>query len=63
MWGPCNINIVFRLYVVNCSDMWDLKAFPGKFLTIRPTEILRLNVRMISAVYHNNLMAIFLSDH
>ena len=71
--------------------MWDLKAFPGKFLRIRPTEIdfesnfsstsqhLRsteysnfliakkiedytLNMRMISAVYHNNLIVKYLSD-
>ena len=61
--------------------MWDLNAYPGKILGIRPTEIefesdfssisqylstlpflllkilridpLRLNVRLISAVYHN----------
>jgi len=30
---------VCRLYVVNFVDMWDMKACPGKFLRIRPTEI------------------------
>ena len=30
--------------------MWDLKAYPGKFLRIRPTEI---ELRVISAVYHS----------
>ena len=24
---------------MNFVDMWDLKAFPGEFLRIRPTEI------------------------
>ena len=28
-----------RLYVVNFVDMWDLKALPGEFLRITPTEI------------------------
>ena len=28
-----------QLYLVNFVDMWDLKACPGKFLRIRPTEI------------------------
>ena len=29
----------------------------------RELDPLRLNVRLILAVYHNNLMAIYLSDH
>ena len=35
------------------------------FLLLKNLELepLRMNVRMISAVYHNNLMAIYLSDH
>ena len=31
--------LVFRLYVVNFVDVWNLKVCPGKFLRIRPTEI------------------------
>jgi len=44
---------------MNFVDMWSLKACPGKILR-RPCEIeFESNFR----VYHNNLMAIYLSDH
>jgi len=28
-----------QILFVNFMDMWDLKAFPGKFFRIRPTEV------------------------
>ena len=28
-----------RLYLVNFVDVWDLKAFPRKFLRVRASEV------------------------